>query len=376
MDGPSNTTVFAYDASGKLVAEYSTEQASSPTVNYTATDPLGSPRVITNKQGEVVSRRDFMPFGEEIAPDAAYRTAALKYGISDGVRQKFTGYQRDEETDLDFAEARYYYNDHGRFTAVDPLLASGKSANPQTFNRYAYTMNRPLILTDAKGLQSGKKAALEGIVRTIVSGRWDMAHPDAADFSFDKKSVDRIVKAIMPAVEKQYQLSFTAQNALNAQANSRSNVTTSSSVTKTTAPTTVTLKAGAIGEAKGQIGTQGLGVTGTVNGGGEITTTIAPGTSSTSTTTRSPANPQQLDQMASENIGAANQGLSTTVENISGLSGTQQYQISIEGTSVTQIVPKTNVAIQNFAGTAREILKAADEAGRQKANEVNPVAEP
>ncbi len=155
VPGTGETTIFVYDGFGKLIAEYSTEQASSPTVNYTATDPLGSPRVITNKQGEVLSRRDFMPFGEEVAPDASYRTATLKYGISDGVRQKFTGYQRDEETDLDFAEARYYYNDHGRFTAVDPLLASGKSANPQTFNRYAYTMNRPLILKDPKGLQAG-----------------------------------------------------------------------------------------------------------------------------------------------------------------------------------------------------------------------------
>jgi len=151
VDGLGKTTVFAHDASGKLVAEYSTELPASPTVNYTATDPLGSPRVITNKQGEVLSRRDFMPFGEEVAPDASYRTATLKYGVADSVRQKFTGYQRDEEADLDFAEARYYYNDHGRFTAVDPLLASGKSANPQTFNRYAYTMNRPLILTDPSG---------------------------------------------------------------------------------------------------------------------------------------------------------------------------------------------------------------------------------
>jgi RHS repeat-associated protein len=69
------------------------------------------------------------------------------------VRQKFTGYERDDETGLDFAEARYYYNNHGRFTAVDPLLASGRSADPQTFNRYAYVMNRPLILTDSTGLQ-------------------------------------------------------------------------------------------------------------------------------------------------------------------------------------------------------------------------------
>lgn len=151
-----------YDGFGKLIAEYSTEQASTPTVNYTATDPLGSPGVITNKLGEVFSRRDFMPFGEEITPDASYRTAALKYGIADGVRQKFTGYQRDEETDLDFAEARYYYNDQGRFTAVDPLLASGKSANPQTFNRYVYVANNPLVHTDPTGMSPADYYAEDG----------------------------------------------------------------------------------------------------------------------------------------------------------------------------------------------------------------------
>jgi RHS repeat-associated protein len=58
------------------------------------------------------------------------------------------------ETGLDFAEARYYNNIHGRFTAVDPLLASGQSGNPQSFNRYAYTMNQPLTMTDKTGLQT------------------------------------------------------------------------------------------------------------------------------------------------------------------------------------------------------------------------------
>ena len=155
----SETVIFVYDGTGKLVAEYSTATPTqNPTTNYTATDPLGSPRVITNKHGQIVSRRDFMPFGEELASDSTYRTANLKYGIGDSVRQKFTGYLRDEETNLDFAEARYYNNSHGRFTAVDPLLASGKSSNPQTFNRYAYTMNRPLILTDPNGLQAGQKS--------------------------------------------------------------------------------------------------------------------------------------------------------------------------------------------------------------------------
>lgn len=71
------------------------------------------------------------------------------------MRQKFTGYQKDEESGLDFAEARMYENRHGRFTAIDPLLASGKSANPQSFNRYVYVMNNPLLLTDPNGLQAG-----------------------------------------------------------------------------------------------------------------------------------------------------------------------------------------------------------------------------
>ena len=99
------TTVFVY-SSGKLVAEYSTAPPpASPQVSYTTTDHLGSPRVITNALGQVTSRRDFLPFGEEITPNVGSRTASLGYGTSDNIRQKFTGYQKDEETALDFAEA-------------------------------------------------------------------------------------------------------------------------------------------------------------------------------------------------------------------------------------------------------------------------------
>ena len=85
---------------------------------------LGSPRVITDSQGNVIARRDFKPFGEEMSSNTGEHTITAKYGAADNLRQKFTTYQRDEETGLDFAEARMYENRHGRFTAVDPLLAS------------------------------------------------------------------------------------------------------------------------------------------------------------------------------------------------------------------------------------------------------------
>lgn len=149
------TTIFVYSA-GKLIGEYST--ASLPPVgkiSYTTTDHLGSPRVITDQSGQVTSRRDFLPFGEDINVGIGGRTGDGGQGYSsstDKIRQKFTGYQKDTETSLDFAEARMYENRFGRFTAVDPLLASGRSATPQSFNRYVYVMNNPIALSDPSGL--------------------------------------------------------------------------------------------------------------------------------------------------------------------------------------------------------------------------------
>jgi RHS repeat-associated protein len=67
------------------------------------------------------------------------------------VRQKFTGKERDAETTLDYFVARYYASAHGRFNSPDPLLASGKAATPQTWNRYAYVLNNPLGMVDQNG---------------------------------------------------------------------------------------------------------------------------------------------------------------------------------------------------------------------------------
>lgn len=141
-------TVFVYDANGSLAAEYSNVQAQNPATRYITADILDSPRVITDGAGAVTARQDYMPFGEE---SYAGRSSDQKYGYGTGVRQGFTGYEKDDETQLDFAEARYYNPQHGRFTAVDPLLASGKSTNPQSFNRYAYAGNNPTLRVDPNG---------------------------------------------------------------------------------------------------------------------------------------------------------------------------------------------------------------------------------
>ncbi len=127
----SETTIFVYDAGGALAAEYSTvAPQANPTTSYLTTDHLGSPRVITDKTGNVIARRDHMPFGEEIGVGVGGRTESQKYSVtgSDNIRKRFTGYEKDDETGLDFAEARMYQNKHGRFTAPDPLMSSRCSA--------------------------------------------------------------------------------------------------------------------------------------------------------------------------------------------------------------------------------------------------------
>jgi RHS repeat-associated protein len=69
------------------------------------------------------------------------------------VRQHFTQKERDNETDLDFFDARYYGSNAARFTSPDPggLLTQNQDY-PQSWNLYEYVHNNPLVNIDPTGL--------------------------------------------------------------------------------------------------------------------------------------------------------------------------------------------------------------------------------
>jgi len=145
-------TVFVYDAASKLIGEYSTvvQTGSNAKTVYTTNDHLGSPRINTDATGQVISRHDYHPFGEEIA--TPQRTSGLGY-TSDTIRKQFTGYERDIESELDYAQARYYNSAHGRFTSTDPvLMMPDRQIDPQQINLYAYCRNNPLSFIDPTGM--------------------------------------------------------------------------------------------------------------------------------------------------------------------------------------------------------------------------------
>ncbi len=120
---------------------------------YATADHLGSPRAWTDNSGNLVvgGRHDYLPFGEELGAGVGIRSASIGYG-DDSTRQKFGSKERDNETGLDFFEARYFSSAQGRFTSVDPLLASGTIYHPQTWNRYSFTLNNPLKYIDPTGM--------------------------------------------------------------------------------------------------------------------------------------------------------------------------------------------------------------------------------
>jgi RHS repeat-associated protein len=136
------------DAAGKEIAEYSTVVANSTDakVNYLTADHLGSPRINTDQNGTVIARHDYMPFGEEIG-----NIGGRNNGI-DSVRKQFTGYEKDSESDLNYAKARYQDPNLGRFNSPDPAkMTKARISDPQHWNLYVYARNNPIMLIDITG---------------------------------------------------------------------------------------------------------------------------------------------------------------------------------------------------------------------------------
>src|SRR5262249_26963127 len=136
------TTIYVYNIAGQLIAEYG-GTATNDGTSYLTTDHLGSTRAVTN-QNQVVTRHDYLPFGDELPAGIGNRTSGLGYVTTDDTTQRFTSKERDTESSLDYFGARYYSSSQGRFTGPDPLIASAKAIEPQTWNRYVYVTNNPV----------------------------------------------------------------------------------------------------------------------------------------------------------------------------------------------------------------------------------------
>jgi len=219
----TETTVFVYDALGRSVEEYSGSTLQTAYVyagsrllaienqtgtSYLTSDHLGSPRINTDGSGNVTARHDYMPFGEEIF-SVGGRIAGLGYN-SDNVRKKFTGYERDGETGMDFAQARYFDSGYGRFSSPDSFTNATHASEPQSWNLYSYVRNNPMNLVDPLGEKAEISSCYDEKTKTtIIKIRASFSVYAANGQKLSRTEVKNYADMLKKGIEKEYGKSFT-----------------------------------------------------------------------------------------------------------------------------------------------------------------------
>jgi RHS repeat-associated protein len=107
---------------------------------YLHGDHLGSIGAVAGSGGALLDMTRFLPFG-------GYRPgSAPSQSITD---RDFTGQRENMELGLLYYNARFYAPGLGRFISTDTIIPN--PADPQSYNRYSYVLNRALNFTDPTG---------------------------------------------------------------------------------------------------------------------------------------------------------------------------------------------------------------------------------
>lgn len=141
-DGWRRKKDYVY-AGGDVVATIAPDESSGEVLRHIHRDHLGSTRLFTDAAGAMVGQLStYYPFG----PDA-------HDGLPGQEEIRFTGHERDDvglgSAELDYMHARYYAGSLGRFLSIDPVL--GNTGSGQSWNRYTYARNNPMVLVDTDG---------------------------------------------------------------------------------------------------------------------------------------------------------------------------------------------------------------------------------
>jgi RHS repeat-associated protein len=127
--------------------------ASPPGWQYTVSDHLGSPRAAFDQSGQLVETHKYWPYGEDTA------------GAAPSQRISFCLMERDGEAARFYDHARTHDYGLGRFLSPDSV--GGRPENPQSWNRYAYTLGNPLKHVDP-----------DGLLTIVIHGTWAANSPD------------------------------------------------------------------------------------------------------------------------------------------------------------------------------------------------------
>lgn len=109
----------------------------APGVKYHFGDHLGSSNLVVDDTGVFINREEYLAYGE------------ASFGSFGRKRYRFTGNERDADSDLYYHGARYYAPWLGRWTSCDPAGAI------DGINIYLYARQNPILNRDPNGKASG-----------------------------------------------------------------------------------------------------------------------------------------------------------------------------------------------------------------------------
>lgn len=145
-----------------LVASLCVNNQLTGDLHWVLTDHLSSVRIVLDSGGNIVGRRDDLPFGDalrdvnepgQMGPMSAQTSGPSGlWTWSNSIRTEYARMEKDVPTGLDHTPARKYDSGYGRWTSPDTYGGSMSTSEPQSFNRYAYVQNDPLNFVDPTGL--------------------------------------------------------------------------------------------------------------------------------------------------------------------------------------------------------------------------------
>ena len=151
----------------QLIATIEVNGTSTPNIYYIHPDYLGGTQIVTDSSGSLKNQDlEYYPFGQ-----------ILSNSKSSGFDEahKFTGHLYDNDTGLNFMQARYQNGIEGRFWQQDPITRELDNSkleslltNPQMWNTYAYATNNPLKYVDPDGKFVQTFIARELLIRDIA----------------------------------------------------------------------------------------------------------------------------------------------------------------------------------------------------------------
>ncbi len=135
------------NAGAYLVGVHVTKSAGDPEMRYFHHDQIGSLTVVTNASGAVLERLAYEAFGDRRFPNGTADPDDLIIGVT--TDRGFTEHEHLDEIGLIHMNGRVYDPLLGRFMTPDPSVPYPTSL--QSFNRYSYARNNPLVSTDPSG---------------------------------------------------------------------------------------------------------------------------------------------------------------------------------------------------------------------------------